>query len=231
MAILLWQAAPLDRRMTAWNHPGLLDTRDSPYGRITVETHAGQVSVFTDDSLSFETEGTETELFAHLSALQQANPQRILVLGGGLDGTVRELLRHRPARIDAIEMNRVLITMVRSRLPDTIRNSLSDPAVRLITADPRRFLKESGPAYDLILIGMPEPSSGQTNRFYTQEFFRECAARLTPDGVIGLRLPTRRKFLDSAMDPPDGEHPQCPCLGLSGSPRPAGNNHRHHGLP
>ena len=194
MAILLWQAAPLDRRMTAWNHPGLLDTRDSPYGRITVETHAGQVSVFTDGSLSFETEGTETELFAHLSALQQANPQRILVLGGGLDGTVRELLRHRPARIDAIEMNRVLITMVRGRLPDAIRNSLSDPAVRLITADPRRFLKESGPAYDLILIGMPEPSSGQTNRFYTQEFFRECAARLTPDGVIGLRLPTPENF-------------------------------------
>ena len=87
-------------------------------------------------------------------------------------------------------MNRVLITMVRNRLPDTIRNSLSDPAVRLITADPRRFLKKSGPAYELILIGMPEPSSGQANRFYTQEFFRECVARLTPDGVIGLRLPT-----------------------------------------
>ncbi|MDP1992820.1 MAG: hypothetical protein Q8K00_17550 [Syntrophales bacterium] len=194
MAILLWQAAPLDLRMTAWNHPGLLDTRDSPYGRITVETHAGQVSVFTDDSLSFETEGTETELFAHLSALQQANPQRILVLGGGIDGTVRELLRHRPAQIDTIEMNLILTTMVRSRLPDTIRNSLSDPSVRLITTDPRRFLKESGAAYDLILIGMPEPSSGQANRFYTQDFFRECAARLTPDGIIGLRLPTAENF-------------------------------------
>lgn len=194
MAILLWQAEPLDRRMTAWNHPGLLDTRDSPYGRITVVTHFGQVSVFTDDALAFETEGTEVELFAHLSALQHAKPQRILLLGGGLDGTVRELIRHRPAQIDTIEINHVLITMIRSRLPDAIRNSLSDPAVRLLTADPRRFLKESGAAYDLILIGMPEPSSGQANRFYTQEFFRECAARLTPAGIIGLRLPTAENF-------------------------------------
>ena len=194
LAIFLWQAEPLDRRMTAWNHPGLLDTRDSPYGRITVVTHTGQVSVFTDDALSFETEGTEAELFAHLSALQHANPQRILVLGGGLDGTVRELLRHRPARIDAVELNSVLMTLVRSRLPDTIRNSLSDPATRLITADPRRFLKESGPAYDLILVGMPEPTSGQANRFYTREFFRECVARLTPAGVIALRLPTAENF-------------------------------------
>jgi spermidine synthase len=194
MAIFLWQGEPLDRRMTAWNHPGLLDTRDTPYGRITVSSHSGQVSVFTDDALSFETEGTEAELFAHLSALQHANPQRILVLGGGLDGTVRELLRHRPARIDAVELNSVLVTMVRSRLPDTIRNSLSDPAIRLLTSDPRRFLKESGPAYDMILVGMPEPTSGQANRFYTQEFFRECAARLTPAGVIGLRLPTAENF-------------------------------------
>ena len=194
MAIFLWQAEPLDRRMTAWNHPGLLDTRDSPYGRITVVTHSGQVSVFTDDALAFETEGTEAELFAHLSALQHAKPQRILVLGGGLDGTVRELLRHRPARIDMIELNRVLITMVRRHLPDAVRNSLSDPTVRLLTADPRRFLKESGAAYDLILIGMPEPSSGQANRFYTQEFFRECAARLNPGGVIGSRLPTAENF-------------------------------------
>jgi spermidine synthase len=194
MAIFLWQAEPLDRRMTAWSHPGLLDTQDSPYGRITVTTHSGQVSVFTDDALAFETEGTEAELFAHLSALQHAKPQRILVLGGGLDGTVRELLRHRPAQIDMIELDRVLVEMVRSRLPDAIRNSLSDPAVRLLTADPRRFLKERGAAYDLILIGMPEPSSGQANRFYTQEFFRECAARLTPAGVIGLRLPTAENF-------------------------------------
>ena len=194
LAIFLWQAEPLDRRMTAWNHPGLLDTRDSPYGRITVVTHSGQISVFADDALSFETEGTEAELFAHLSALQHANPQRILVLGGGLDGTVRELLRHRPARIDAVELNSVLVTMVRSRLPDTIRNSLSDSSTRLITADPRRFLKESGAAADLILVGMPEPTSGQANRFYTQEFFRECAARLTPDGIIALRLPTAENF-------------------------------------
>lgn len=193
-AILLWQAEPLDRRMTAWNHPGLLDTRDSPYGRITMTAHSGQVSVFTDDALVFETEGTEAELFAHLSALQHAKPQRILVLGGGFDGTVRELLRHRPARIDMIELDGVLVTMVRSRLPEGIRNSLSDPAVRLTTTDPRRFLKESGSAYDLILIGMPEPSSGRANRFYTREFFRECAARLTSDGLISLRLPAAENF-------------------------------------
>jgi len=193
-AIALWHSGPLDRRMTAWNHPGLLDSRDSPYGRITLAAHSGQISVFSDDALAFETEGAEAELLAHLSALQHAGPRRILVLGGGLDGTVRELLKHRPQRIDVVELDRVLVAMVRNRLPDTIRNALSDPAVRLVTADPRRFLKEGSSAYDLILIGMPEPSSGQTNRFYTQEFFLECAERLAPSGIVGLRFSGPENF-------------------------------------
>ena len=190
LALLLWQAAPLDSAMTGWNHRGLLETRDTPYARITVTTLAGQISVFENDALSFETEGTEVELLAHLAALQHPDPRRILLLGGGIDGTIRELLRHRSARIDWVELDGDLIAMTKHHLPDGVKASLAHPTVHLVVADPRRFLRESSSRYDLILIGMPEPSSGQANRFYTREFFRECAERLAPDGIVALRLPT-----------------------------------------
>ncbi len=194
LALLFWQATPLDRAMTCWNHPDLLATRDSPYGRITVTARSGQVSVFTNDALAFETEGTEAELFAHLAVLQHPRPQRILVLGGGIDGTLRELLKHKPARIDDVELDRAMIGMVRSHLPHDIQVSIADPNVRLTLADPRRYLKKSGTVYDLILVGMPEPASGQANRFYTQEFFRECAGRLAPGGIVALRLHAAENF-------------------------------------
>jgi spermidine synthase len=41
---------------------------------------------------------------------------------------------------------------------------------------------------------MPEPTSGQSNRFYTEEFFREAAARLNPGGVFALRLRSAENF-------------------------------------
>jgi spermidine synthase len=186
---ILYLAPSLDRRMTGWNHPGLLVTRDSPYGRITATALAGQVSVFENDALAFETGGTEAELFAHLTALQHPEPRRILVLGGGWDGTLRELLRHRPVRIDAVVLDLEPLALLRRHLPAEIRASLNDPAVRLTRADPRQFLKNRGFAWDLILVGMPEPASGETNRFYTREFFAQCAARLHPGGIVALRLP------------------------------------------
>jgi spermidine synthase len=194
MALLIGRAAPLDRAMTSWNHPGLLASGDSPYGRISVTARSGQVSVFVNDTLAFETEGAEAELLAHLAALQHPAPRRILLLGGGINGTLRELLRHHPTRIDWVEIDRIAVAMARPYLPEEIQASLAHPAVHLIVADPRRFLKKSGALYDLILIGMPEPSSGQANRFYTEEFFHECAGRLAPGGIVALGLPTPENF-------------------------------------
>lgn len=187
---VLYRAPSIDRRMTGWNHPGLIATQDTPYGRITATVLAGQVSVFSNDALVFESGGTEAEIFAHLSALQHPEPRRILVLGGGWDGTVLELLRHRPVRIDAVVLDLAPVILARRYLPAEIRASLNDPVVRIMRADPRRFLTNKGFAWDLILVDMPAPSSGETNRFYTTDFFRECAARLHPGGIVALRLPT-----------------------------------------
>jgi spermidine synthase len=187
--ILLWKASPLDRWMTQWNHPNLLESRDSPYGRITVTRLYNQISVFENDALAFETEGTDAEYFSHLIALQHPNPQDVLILGGGIEGIVREIAKYVPRRIDYCELNPVMLNLVTRYLPDDIRKSLKEPNVHIIFADPRQYLKESG-TYDLILVGMPEPTSGQANRFYTREFFKQCSAKLGPGGLLGFRLHT-----------------------------------------
>jgi len=175
--------------MTMWNHPNLLENTDSPYGRITVTRLFNQISVFENDALSFETEGTDAEYFSHLVALQHSNPRDVLILGGGGEGIVREMAKYKPARIDYVELNPVMLNMVTQYLPDDIRKSLGEQNVHIVFADPRQYLKKSG-TYDLILAGMPEPSSGQANRFYTREFFQQCSAKLNPGGILGFRLRT-----------------------------------------
>jgi spermidine synthase len=187
LLLTLYHAPALDSIMTRWNHPFLVESRDTPYGRISVAKLESQVSVFVNDALSFETEGTEAEHFAHLAALQHPQPARILILGGGIEGTVGEILKHGPATIDYVEVDPAMIGMVRDRLSPDRQASLGKPGVRIVADDPRRFLQASG-RYDLILIGMPEPSSGQTNRFYTLDFFRLCLDHMNPGGIVALRL-------------------------------------------
>jgi len=85
------------------------------------------------------------------------------------------------------------VNTVRSYLPAVIKESLKEKNVRLAYADPRQYLLQPG-AYDLILVGMPEPDTGQANRFYTEDFFRLCASRLNPEGVLALRLRSAENF-------------------------------------
>lgn len=188
-AALFWKADTLDHGMTTWNHPHLLESVDSPYGRVTLDKLHHQISVFENDALAFETEGTDAEYFCHLTALQHSHPQKILVLGGGVEGIIGELAKYKARQMDYVELNPVMLQMVRRHLPHDLDQSLTAPGVHIIFSDPRQYLKNSG-KYDLILVGMPEPSSGQANRFYTREFFQECSARLNPGGILGFRLRT-----------------------------------------
>lgn len=187
LAMMFWQAPALDRAMTSWTHPNLLETRDSPYGRITIQGLQGQISVFENDALSFETESTEAEELVQLSALQHANPERVIILGGGIGGAVREILLQSPKSIDYVEVNAALLASLKIHLPADFLQPLESPKTQISIADPRRFLAKSA-LYDLILVNMPEPDSGQTNRFYTREFFQECQAHLNPGGLTAFKL-------------------------------------------
>ncbi len=186
LMVLLVKAPEIDRQMTSWTHPNLVSTWDSPYSRITVSFLDGQVSVFENDALLFDTEETRAEEFVQLAALQHPNPRRVLVLGGGIDGSIREILKHSPTSVDYVELNPALLRVAQD-LPVEIQKSLRAESVRIFQEDPRQFLNRSQ-SYDLILVGMPEPSSGQANRFYTQEFFRQCAGKLNKEGIIAFTL-------------------------------------------
>ena len=61
------------------------------------------------------------------------------------------------------------------------------PGSTVVIDDPRAFLRRADP-YDLIVVAMPQPTSGQSNRFYTAEFFSECRARLAAGGIVAFEL-------------------------------------------
>lgn len=177
----------LDRALTALSHPDVVEVRDTPYGRVTVTSSRGQTSVFGNDALAFESQGTSAEEFAHMAALQVVRPRSVLVIGGGPEGLVAEVLKHRPARVDDLELDGEALRLAAPHMPRGVRDAFEAPAVTLVLGEPRRFL-ERAPGYDLILVGMPEPDSGQAARFYTREFFGACAGHLSPGGVLALRL-------------------------------------------
>jgi spermidine synthase len=193
LVVVLIVSSDIDQDLTRIDHPDLVATRDSPYGRVTITREADQFIVFENDALAFETQGTAAEELVHVAALQRKNAKRVLILGGGLSGILRDILKHSPETADYVELNPVLLDLCRRYLPTEYLKPLESRIVRVHIADPREFV-ERGTIYDLILVGMPDPTSGLSNRFYTREFFERCAKSLGADGILAFRLTTSQNI-------------------------------------
>ncbi len=189
---------PLDWRLTQMDHRDLLAVADTPYGRAAVTGSTGQIAVFESGALAYESQGTSAEEFVHLAALQVERPRRVLILGGAVEGLAVEILKHGPERVEMVELDGRLLNLAEPFLPEEGRRALLDPRVSLKVSDPRRALEGTG-FFDLILSAMPEPSSGQTNRYYTREFFTACRARLAPGGVLAFRLRSAENLWSPAL--------------------------------
>ncbi len=176
---------------------GLLFAGDSVYGRVVVVGRGRQRIFFENGLLMFETQGVASEEAAHLPLLAHPAPRRVLLVGGGIDGTLAEVLHHPTVQdVQYVELDPLLITAARATLPPTLAAALDDPRVTLVHADGRVYVEQQGGrrAFDVVVLGVPEPSTGQLNRFYTREFFVQVRALLTADGVLALSMPWQENY-------------------------------------
>jgi len=115
-------------------------------------------------------------------------PSRVLSFGGLQTGALRFCLKHPVQRIDLVLLDRGALELERRYLDSADREALNDGRVRIIFADPRRFLATPGDAYDLILLVQPDPATLLLARNTTVEFNRLIAKRLAPHGVYVTRF-------------------------------------------
>ncbi|MEW5981713.1 MAG: hypothetical protein AB1806_05005 [Acidobacteriota bacterium] len=189
---LLAGSARIDRALMRWSQPSLLDVVDTPFGRMALTGRAGQVAVFYNGALAFESEGTTAEVFAALSSIQHPHPVRALILGGGPEGVVREVRTRVAGEVVHVELDRRAHEVVSRYLP-----SAHDVPTRY--GDARAILRKGLDAVDLAIVAMPAPVSGEASRFYTREFFELVRQVLTPGGVLAVRLPASENLWSVPM--------------------------------
>jgi spermidine synthase len=190
-------------------HQELVETRQSKYGLISVGRQGGQYSFFQSGHLAFSTGAEQEEDFeleesagavlAHFAMVQHPRPRRVLLLGGGLRGVLREIARHPVEEIHYVELDRVLVDAALNYVPVATREALEDPRVRVVTADGRHFLHTARGRYDLVIVDVPDPATAVLNRFYTVEFFREVRGLLEPGGVLVTGISSTADLRSRAM--------------------------------
>ncbi len=197
--------ARLNEATLSWQWGEVLFSQDSIYGRLTITGGDTQRAFFENGLLMFETQGTFPEEVAHFPLLEHPEPKSVLLIGGGASGTLREILKHPVQDVRYVELDPLLIQAALEYLPPEDRIPLDDPRAAIAYVDGRLYLTETKKRFDVVIVDLPEPSTGQLNRFYTVEFFRKVRGVLKDGGVFSLGLPSAENYLSPEIRHRNGE--------------------------
>ena len=182
----------------------VLKSENSLYGNLTVTGDASEYTFFNDGIPVITAPIPDiayTQDTAHFAMLSCPEPENILLLGGCAGGIINETLKYPVKKITYVELDPLLIKLLKEFPTNTTLRELNDPRVIVVNTDASMFLRFQSPqrAYDVIILNLPLPSTLQLNRFYTAEFFRAAASCLKPQGVLLLSLPGSLNYLSPQL--------------------------------
>jgi spermidine synthase len=131
------------------------------------------------------------------------NP-RVLIVGSGAGNDVAAALRNGARAIDAVEIDPGILAIGKHLHPE---HPYDSPRVSVHLTDARAFLRRTKQKYDLVLFGLLDSHTQLSdyanmridNFVYTEESFREAAARLSPDGVMFIKFQVDRPWMGTRI--------------------------------
>lgn len=123
------------------------------------------------------------EMISHLPLFSHPNPRKVLVIGGGDGGVVREILRHPCVEsIHLCEIDERVIEVSKKYLP-FMSSSFSDPKVTVHIKDGAKFMAENPQKFDVIITDSSDPI-GPAEVLFEMPFYQGMHRSLRDGGII-----------------------------------------------
>ena len=123
------------------------------------------------------------EMITHVPMAVHPHVRRVLVIGAGDGGVIRELTRYPEIEsIDMVEIDPQVVEVCREYLPQTACK-LDDPRVHIHYEDGLKYIRRFEDAYDLIIVDSTDPF-GPGEGLFTREFYGNCYKALREDGIM-----------------------------------------------
>ena len=126
------------------------------------------------------------EMLTHIPIYSHPSPEKVLVIGGGDGGVLRELARHDSVKeIDICEIDEEVINASKKYL-SSMACGFDDSRVNLHIADGTFFVKERQNYYDVIIVDSSDPI-GPGEALFEAPFYKAMKTALKTDGVIATQ--------------------------------------------
>ncbi|TDH68422.1 hypothetical protein CCR75_007869 [Bremia lactucae] len=151
--------------------------RSATYGHVLVLD--GVIQLTERDEFAYQ------EMITHLPMFAHKLPKRVLVVGGGDGGVLREVVKHDCVEeIVMCEIDSMVCDVSKTYFKETVATAFEDPRVTLLHADAALYLRENTTnKFDVIIVDSSDPV-GPAEVLYRAEFYENMKNALSLDGTI-----------------------------------------------
>jgi spermidine synthase len=163
-----------------------LFSQQSPFQRVDIVETVAHGRMLLNDGVIMLCERDEFvyhEMIAHTPLFVHPCPRRVLVIGGGDGGTVREVLKHPDVeRVVMVEIDQVVVDACQAYMP-RVSSAMADPRLDLRIQDGVQYVTETQDRFDVAIVDSTDPV-GPARPLFNVKFYQEVASLLTTDGIL-----------------------------------------------
>jgi spermidine synthase len=157
-------------------HQHLVIFENTQFGRVMALD--GVIQTTTRDECVYH------EMMVHVPILSHGNARRVLIIGGGDGGILREVLKHKTVEhVTMIEIDAAVVEMSKEFLPSISNGAFADPRLNLVIADGMDFVRECKDKFDIIITDSTDPI-GPAEILFTEDFYSHAKRCLNADGIV-----------------------------------------------
>lgn len=124
------------------------------------------------------------EMLAHVPIFAHGAAKRVMIIGGGDGGMLREVLRHPDVEhCTMVEIDPSVVELSKEHLPNHSAGAFDDPRAHLVFADGAAFVKDTQDTFDVIIVDSTDPI-GPGEVLFQDTFYANAKKCLTPGGIL-----------------------------------------------
>ncbi|MBZ1348439.1 MAG: polyamine aminopropyltransferase [Candidatus Nealsonbacteria bacterium] len=123
------------------------------------------------------------EMLVHLAMFSHQNPKKVLIIGGGDGGALREVLKHPIEEACVVDIDKKVIEISKKYLPFVSKGAFKNKRAKIFIEDGIKFTKKYKNFFDIIILDSTDPS-GLSIGFFHGKFYQDVSRALAENGVL-----------------------------------------------
>lgn len=158
----------------------------TPFQKVRIFDNGQFGRVLMLDGVVQTTEGDEFiyhEMMAHVPLFSHPNARRVLIIGGGDGGVLREVLKHPVEEVTLVELDEKVVSLSKRYLKSICQTAFTDSRTRIRIEDGAKFVTNQAYPFDIVVIDSTDPI-GPGKVLFSRKFYQDVKKLLGSSGIL-----------------------------------------------